>query len=78
MYYYNSKVNCKACAEYLFDIPSYEECYQCKQKQLKPVEIIKMGVGLFGNKAVVKFKDSGNLRTVEISNLREVKDNESI
>lgn len=69
MYYYKQKLNCSAC----LDIDSECDCVACVKLSMRPVEVLQLGVGFFGDKAVVKEHESGNLMTVHISELMEEK-----
>lgn len=71
-YYYIHEISCGVCTDYYNSCPPISKCERCQRELLQPVEIIKIGVGLFGNKAVVKFIESGNIKTVNINKLKEV------
>lgn len=78
VFYYRHKLNCEICTNYYNSAPPFHRCEKCEQEALQKVEVIKMGVGLFRHKAVVRFDGSGKITTVKIRDLVGVRDNESI
>lgn len=65
---YTMHQNCSECLDYNF-IP---DCVTCTSIRTRKVEILQLGVGFFGNKAVVKDVETGNLATVLISELKDI------
>lgn len=67
---YVSDASCSQC----MDLGWEADCIGCKKARTQKVEVLQLGVGLFGNKAIVKNIKTGLLATVSISDLREVKE----
>lgn len=64
---YKQEPDCTSCMRLGWAPP--EACPEClKIYQNEEVEVIKLGVGIFGNKAVIK-KSDGHLKTVTINEL---------
>lgn len=64
---YQEKPNCQPCIDiYGPDVSS--ECKHCMELHRYEVEVLQLGVGLFGNKAVIR-KENGKLETVLLSAL---------
>lgn len=59
--------SCQSC----FDLGWYtaEACSYCKVERTHTVEVLQLGTGFLGNKAIVKDVDTGQLDTVYISEL---------
>lgn len=68
---YKKEPRCKSCVDYSgYSDELFQYCDTCRRNHKEKVTIIKVGVGIFGNKAIVKRKN-GELLTVSISNLIE-------
>ena len=76
--FYDRKPNCKMCMEMSGWIPADFTCCDCKRILREEVEILQIGVGLSGEKSIIKRTD-GSLRTVKnetITLLEDTKTND--
>lgn len=71
---YKEPTNCSYCSLMMDNWSDFEpDCVTCIKNQKKEVDVVQFGIGMFGNKAVVSFKD-GRLQTVSINDLTLRKD----
>lgn len=66
---YISSADCSACLDLGWDDV---DCVECTKARTHKVEVLQLGGGLFGNKAVVKDLKTNALTTVNISDLKEI------
>lgn len=64
---YKEETDCITCYD-MFGASNIDFCKDCLKIHTQEVEILRLGVGLFGNKAIIK-KSNGELDTVYISSL---------
>lgn len=64
---YQEKPNCAPCID-IYGIDAASECKHCMELYRYEVDVLQLGVGIFGNKAVIQ-KDDGELATVNIKSL---------
>ena len=71
---YKEPTNCLSCSRIFENCPGYEpDCVTCIKNRTQEVDVMMIGVGMFGNAAVVSFKD-GTIKTVSINDLTLRKD----
>ena len=70
---YRPRLSCTACADEWTE-DSWRSCESCVAKNTYDVEVLKIGVGFFGDKAVIKKISNGELLTVPISRLYSAED----
>lgn len=72
---YKSHQDCRACLDLGFvnEVGS-EKCAECYKYHIHTVEVLKLGVGFFGDKAVVRDVKTGRMDTVSVKALRIVED----
>lgn len=66
---YKEPADCLSCSRIFENRPGYEpDCVTCIKNRSQEVDVMMIGVGMFGNAAVIAFKD-GRIKTVSISDL---------
>ena len=71
---YKEPTDCLSCSRIFENCPSYEpDCVTCIKSRIQEVDVMMIGVGMFGNAAVVAFTD-GRIKTVSINDLTLRKD----
>lgn len=66
---YKEPTNCLSCSNMMDIFPDYEpDCVTCIKNRTQEVDVMMIGVGMFGNAAVIALTD-GTLKTVSISEL---------
>lgn len=63
---YNPQPNCQLCIELGWAPPKF--CMECEKIRREEVNILELGVGIFGDNAVIQ-KSDGQLKTVALSAL---------
>lgn len=74
---YKSPQNCQACIDlgWIDDNMAYI-CAECNKDNTHTVEVLQLGVGVFGSKAIIKDVETGKLDTVSIGSLRIIEEGE--
>lgn len=65
---YSNPMNCENCWFYIRGEINAGCCTACKLQNIDEIEVLELGVGFFGDKAVIRIHD-GELRVVKISSL---------
>lgn len=69
---YIKDLDCKSCVDLGWLPDDGSACAECIKINTHTVEVLKLGVGMGGDKAVVKDSETGELLTVGISKLKMV------
>lgn len=70
---YKSHQDCRTCLDLGFvEGRGAEKCAECHKYHTNTVEVLQLGVGFFGDKAVVRDVNTGRLDTVSVKALRIV------
>lgn len=65
---YVSSANCVECADLGWEF----NCGECVKARSQKVEVLQLGVGALGDKAIVKTINTGKLLLVRLSDLMEI------
>lgn len=65
---YKDPTDCLSCSRIFENFPGEQDCVTCIKNRTQEVDVMMIGVGMFGNAAVIAFKD-GRIKTVSISDL---------
>ena len=66
---YFNPMDCETCWFYIRGETNAGRCTTCKLQNIDIVEVLELGVGFLGDKAVIKMYDE-ELRVVKISSLK--------
>ena len=70
---YKEPTNCLSCSRIFENFHGEPDCVTCIKNRTQEVDVMMIGVGMFGNAAVVSFTD-GRIKTVSINDLTLRKD----
>lgn len=65
---YFNPMDCESCWFYIRGETNAGRCAACKLQNIDIVEVLELGVGFLGDKAIIRMHD-GELRVVKISSL---------
>lgn len=69
---YKTAARCQSCIDLGWF--TAEACAYCEAERTHTVDVLQLGVGCFGNKAIVKDVNTGKLDTVFLSDLTIIKE----
>lgn len=65
---YKKPTDCLSCSRIFENFQGEPDCVTCIKNRTEEVDVMLIGVGMFGNAAVIALKD-GTLKTVSINDL---------